>query len=55
MKGTTYKIWFANSFYYRQSELVEAMNVDAAIILAKAVRIRAGLDYTVESIEIIED
>ena len=51
MKQNTYKVWFTNGNYDRQSELVGGFNAGEAIILAQAIRIKEGKDYTVESVE----
>lgn len=54
MKPTTYLVWFATENYAPQCVRVEAFNQDAAIILAKAARIKEGLDYTLNKVELLD-
>ena len=54
MKQNTYKVWFTNGTYEPQYELVGGFNDRQAEIVAQAVRIRAGLDYTTHKVEVIE-
>ena len=51
MKHTKFTVWFSNTTYPAQSVTIHAFNVEQATILAKAERIKAGLDYTVVNIE----
>lgn len=50
MKKDMYLVWFTNGDYTPQSVKVAAFNKKEAEILAKA-----GLDYTVHDIAILED
>jgi len=51
MKKYVFHVWFANSNYEPEKVRVSALNSDCAVILAKARRIKDGLDYTLHSIE----
>lgn len=55
MKKDMYLVWFTNGDYTPQSVKVAAFNKKEAEILAKAERIKAGLDYTVHDIAILEN
>lgn len=50
MKKDMYIIWFSNKEYLPQKVEVNAMNQEQAVILAKAERIKQGLDYTIHMI-----
>lgn len=54
MKTTKYNVWFTNGSYKPQYERITALNSSQAIILAKAERIKLGLDYAFHKIEIVK-
>lgn len=51
MKKTYYNVWFSNANYTPEKVVVCALNAEDAVILAKAKRIKQGLDKTLYSIE----
>ncbi|NOR58458.1 MAG: hypothetical protein GQ474_08045 [Sulfurimonas sp.] len=51
MKEKEFGIWFANENYDKQLVIVKAFNLDDAVILAKAERIKCDCDHTLHSIE----
>jgi len=51
MKNFKWKVKFSNGNYQPQDVIVNALNADSAEILAKAIRINEGLDYTLYSIK----
>lgn len=51
MKNTKFEVWFANTNYSPQLVIVHALCADDAIILAKAERIKEGLDHLVHKVE----
>lgn len=51
MKMTKYLVWFTDDTYEPQCIEVSAFNGYEAMILAKAERIKAGLDYTLHCIK----
>lgn len=54
MEMSEWTVWFTNGTYLEKGVTVTALNVDQAIILAKAIRIKKGLDYTVTTVEASE-
>jgi hypothetical protein len=53
MKDYKYKVWFANCNYEPEAVIVNADNMDEAVILAKAKRINCGKDYTLDAIQLV--
>ena len=54
MKEFTYVVWFSNCNYEPQGVTVKALNQNNALILAQAERIKEGLDYTLDNIQLIK-
>ena len=50
MNNKCYKVKFSTCNYKPEPVIVYANNLDCAVILAKAKRIEAGLDYTLHSV-----
>jgi len=55
MKQTKYKVWFSNCNYSPELVTVSALNQNDALILAKAERVKEGLDHTLYKIQEVED
>lgn len=53
MKHTEFNIWFSNGDYDPQMVKVFAFNEEQATILAKAERIKAGADYTLHKVVVV--
>jgi len=51
MKKYVFHVWFSNTNYEPQRVSVNALNAECAVILAKARRVKDGLDYTLHSVE----
>ncbi len=54
MRHTQYAVWFTNGSYEPQCIMVSALKEGDAIILAKAERIKDGLDHTLHKLEAVE-
>lgn len=52
MKQTHFRVWFTDGSYLPEFVIVSAFGQGEALILAKAERIKAGLDYSFLKIEI---
>jgi hypothetical protein len=52
VKLNNYLVWFSNINYEPESVKVKAENQGNALILAQAKRIKCGLDFTLDHIEV---